>query len=219
MTTLRDIPPELREAIYREVDLQVRRGNNAPPLVLALAADNALYAEILPIYKSKNAVITLSNQQEFKRIKMKQLLKINHLKLQFPKHEDIPEPIPDPEFELELRANKCLLRNAFRTLFFDFTHHADSPAWAWYEFMIPIHRASLFGIHLIVVEFCKPIQKARYPGQDGLPDLKCARQRIDEISGVKGIQSHRWEGSGGGRREIIIWTWERNDGNPFVITP
>ena len=89
MSSLEKLPAEVREMIYREADLQVKHGNNAPPLVLALAADPRLYREILPIYHDMNAVITLSNQQAFKKFRMKQLLKIHYLKLQFPEHEDM----------------------------------------------------------------------------------------------------------------------------------
>jgi len=126
-----------------------------------------------------------------------------------------PEPVPDPEFELELRANKCLLKNNFETLTFDFTNNADSPAWAWCEFMIPISRASSWGIRRLVVEFQRPIFKARYPGQDGFCVLEYARGRIDEISGTKSTETTLMRGT----KKIYIWTWESRDGKKFTLNP
>jgi len=130
-------------------------------------------------------------------------------------NEISPEPVPDPEYELELRANKCLLRNGFEMLTFDFTFNADSPAWAWCEFMIPISRASLQGLRRLVVKFTKPICKARYPETDGLPDLEYARTRIDEISRLTGRETNMRQGA----KTVFIWTWEREDGKPLECHP
>ena len=89
MIPFRELPAEIRESIFWHSDLQLQNNNQAPALLLALAADPVLYEEVRPVYKAKNAVVTLCNQQAFKKIKMRELLKYRYLKLQFPEHEDV----------------------------------------------------------------------------------------------------------------------------------
>ena len=93
MASFKLLPSEIREMIYWNADLQVQLDNVAPALVLACARDALLYSEVIPIYKARNAIITLCNQQSFKKIKMKELLKIRYLKLQFPEHENMFAPL------------------------------------------------------------------------------------------------------------------------------
>ena len=77
------LPADIRVMIYPYTDLQMQHDLNAPAVVLALAADPVLCNEILPFYKACNKTITFQDQEDFKKMKMKELLKIRYLRISY----------------------------------------------------------------------------------------------------------------------------------------
>jgi hypothetical protein len=83
MIPFKKFPPEVRNMIYPHNNaLAVLHSDNMmPDLLIALAADKDLFAEALRLYKKINARVTRQNWEEFKKMRMKQLLTYEHLKV------------------------------------------------------------------------------------------------------------------------------------------
>jgi len=82
---LTDLAPEMREIIYLNADLPPNPDNSLPSVVVALAAHPILGPEILDTYKKINKTITPRDEGEFKKMPLKELLKIRHLRLNCPR--------------------------------------------------------------------------------------------------------------------------------------
>jgi hypothetical protein len=83
MFPIRSLPFEIRAMIYPHT-LILQHDNNAPAILLALAADSELYSEALDVYKEINAKVTTENQEAFAKLKLGEAVKIRHLKIVFP---------------------------------------------------------------------------------------------------------------------------------------
>jgi hypothetical protein len=68
---------ELRMKIYSEADLEIQSGNNALPILRAFCKSD-LYEEVVKLYKQSNYVVTNGNQEQFKKMKMVDPLKIKY---------------------------------------------------------------------------------------------------------------------------------------------
>lgn len=93
---IRDLPPEIREKSF-ERELEVQVGRQAPPLLLALAADPPLYAEALRIYMKIDFALTARNWQQFRDMPQRQLFRIRQLYVAW--ERDLREIVPDRWFE------------------------------------------------------------------------------------------------------------------------
>jgi hypothetical protein len=80
MFFFKKLPVEIRAMIYLDA-LELQHDDQAPALLLALAADKDIYSEVLPIYREINAKVTLENNDAFKKLHMTRLLKIKHIKI------------------------------------------------------------------------------------------------------------------------------------------
>jgi hypothetical protein len=83
MFTIKELPFELRVLIYPHA-LILQHDGNAPALLLALAADAGLFAEVQRAYQAINSTLTNKNQDVFGKLKRGELMRIRHLKCVFP---------------------------------------------------------------------------------------------------------------------------------------
>jgi hypothetical protein len=84
MFPITKLPLELRLHIYPHMDLQLSPLERAQPAIMDAVANTSLYAEILPFCHAQNKVITNEEQATFKKVPLKEILKIRSLKLVFP---------------------------------------------------------------------------------------------------------------------------------------
>ena len=78
----RRLPKEIRELVYLH-ELSVDHDNKPSALFVAVAADPTLLAEALPIYRQVNYVLTKGNMEHFKKMPLKKVMKVKHLKVVF----------------------------------------------------------------------------------------------------------------------------------------
>jgi hypothetical protein len=121
------LPMELRVLVYMN-GLQLQPGLQAPALLLALAANQDLYAEALPIYEKINFFAKIRNKQLFLKMPLKDLLKIRHLTLVWEGNDLTPD-----RGWLSLTANRAYLQNNLETITIDLTGENCSTTFIWTE--------------------------------------------------------------------------------------
>ena len=80
MFPIKNLPAEIRDMIYPHA-LAIQHDNQAPPLLVALAADKELYVQAQKIYRQVNIHVSAKNEEAFKMERLSKMLKYNHIKL------------------------------------------------------------------------------------------------------------------------------------------
>jgi hypothetical protein len=84
MLNYRGFPPEIRLQILPQL-LALQPTNEVPAILLALGTaprqELKFYAEAKQLYREINAVVNITSQKEFQKVKMLDLLKIRSIKL------------------------------------------------------------------------------------------------------------------------------------------
>ncbi len=111
----RALPGELRNTIYIQV-LALLPGIRPPPILEATA--KASRREIYSLYRTINFVVRLENYLEFRKLPWPKLKNIRHLYL-------VWEGDWTSTKWLSLQADKCKLKNDFKSLTFDFSAAAN----------------------------------------------------------------------------------------------
>jgi len=105
------LPKELRLKIYPlSNNLALTYAGGPPALLLAVAPDPVLYAEVRPIYLSQNASVSRSSQEAFKKWPMSRILALRHIRL----HWEALENEWDKPFGLT--GNKICLKNNLESI-------------------------------------------------------------------------------------------------------
>lgn len=209
--------------------LILQHDNNAPAILLALAADAELYSEAVAVYKEINAKVTSENQEAFAKLKLHEAIKIRHLKIVFPDllaayvysffgGEEcfflLADTLGNRNLSLFTSKPPFTLRNYLMSLTIDMSYPVVNPEkHVPFELVKKLVNASESGIERISVRWWEwgdgySIGEAQWEARVRDSDI----ERIDRCLGVAGRVEGPEESidlSDGG---WVMWVWRRDGG-------
>jgi hypothetical protein len=195
---LKSLPAEIRKFIYPHNNALAlpHDSKTIPALLLALAADKELFEEALEMYKSINVVVTKQNIEQFKGMRMKDLLKFRHLKIVC----DVNESDQQHKDCFSFRAHKVLLHNNFESLTYVVDKEVEN--WPividWAEFLLI---ASWAGVKKVTFRLALDFEKN---------NRKARLDRVREKLGIRGESTEDWYDEDHTGYRVLVW--ERADG-------
>jgi hypothetical protein len=211
----RGLPPELRNILYHNA-LELQPGFQAPTLILALAADPKLYAEVVSIFKQINFVPTLQNMRAFKEMSEENLLKIRHLTVVWKvAHSRITWPLP----QLWDAHTVVYTKNNFETMTLDYGKEDSNSLvrteLSWFRYMKCLILGAQGGFHKITVllDLIEPVSENKvlaYMMQKVVvSDRKGEAKLLQALSTMTGIVATKQEPPKG--TKLQVWVFEGND--------
>ncbi|PBP26385.1 hypothetical protein BUE80_DR002663 [Diplocarpon rosae] len=201
----KELPNEIRSMIYPLCgNLALRHDGQAPALVLALARDSLLGAEVKTLYKEINCRIGVDNEAEFGQKKLKELLVFRNVYLQW----GLAGGEEHSDRLLSLTAHKIQLMNNFRSLTMDFSTSEPSNL----SLIQQISRASSGVDHLAIRLHAAAASRAR-PHTRASPQ---ARMHLLNMAN-EWIKVPARLSTVGPADAVEDWFWARDDGAALDI--